>query len=579
MREGEFELAQPTTAATVRERGNKSSKLDRDNEMGYSKMLLGLVLLITLAATSTAQPGTVAPGFTCTTTKATCHSLIDYVSPNTTTISTILSLFQIKRFRDLLGANGLSNSTSIPTRPSKRTRGSESPSLCLCENGTVALVNNISDPNKIDVGQKLWIPLPCSCDEVAGAKVVHYGHVVEAGSSVERIAMTYGTTEDILLKLNGMVNASQLLAGQVLDVPLKEPNPKNQLQRALQPAFLYKPFFSSFHFISPVFFSLLTSVLSAVLSLFSPFSPSILHSSPLSYVLHSSPLSFVDFLVVVGLTVGLGFGLGGLRFVRGFGFWSRRRSGLRFAVGGFAVLSLCRSGCAVGLGCGWVCRGSWVCRGCGCGCGGLRFGLGVVVEPWVWVWLWWLFWSRRGGGAVGVGVVVVVVLVSAWWWSRGSCTSSVNSSSLDYPLLVSNGTYVYTANSCVKCNCDSANNYTSWSTCPAVRCGGTNNLNLGDVATSTTCNKTFCAYAGYTKNTIFTTLSTESTCPAGAPAPSPSGAPSPGAPAPSPSGTPGSNASPGTPGSDASKIGSQGLRLNFLFISIQLIFLCFHLSQ
>jgi hypothetical protein len=143
-----------------------------------------------------------------------------------------------------------------------------------------------------------------------------------------------------------------------------------------------------------------------VLSLFSPFSPSILHNSAISYVLHSSPLSFVDFLVVVGLTVGLGFGLGGLRFVRGFGFWSRRRSGLRFAVGGFAVLSLCRSGCAVGLGCGWVCRGSWVCC-----------GLGL---PWVWVWLWWVaFWSRRGGGAVGVGVVVVVVLVSAWWWSRG----------------------------------------------------------------------------------------------------------------------------------------------------------------
>uniref|UniRef100_A0A2N9HPB1 Transmembrane protein n=1 Tax=Fagus sylvatica TaxID=28930 RepID=A0A2N9HPB1_FAGSY len=202
---------------------------------------------------------------------------------------------------------------------------------------------------------------------------------------------------------------------------------------------LYKPFFSSFHFISPVFFSLLTSVLSAVLSLFSPFSPSILHSSPLSYVLHSSPLSFVDFLVVVGLTVGLGFGLGGLRFVRGFGFWSRRRSGLRFAVGGFAVLSLCRSGCAVGLGFAvglglpWVgfavgvgvvvvgcvlVSAWWWSRGCGCGCGGC-FGLGVVVEPWVWVWLWWLFWSRRGGGAVGVGVVVVVVLVSAWWWSRG----------------------------------------------------------------------------------------------------------------------------------------------------------------
>ncbi len=85
----------------------------------------------------------------------------------------------------------------------------------------MAQVNGIPDPDKILVGQELWIPLPCSCDEVAGTKVVHYGHVVEAGSSVEKIAMTYGTTEDILLQLNGIVNASQLLAGQVLDVPLK----------------------------------------------------------------------------------------------------------------------------------------------------------------------------------------------------------------------------------------------------------------------------------------------------------------------------------------------------------------------
>ena len=133
-----------------------------------------------------------------------------------------------------------------------------------------------------------------------------------------------------------------------------------------------------------------------MLSLFSPFSPSILRSSPLSYVLHSSPLSFVDFLVVVGLTVGLGFGLGELQFVRGFGFWSRRRSGLRFA-----VLSLCRSGCGLISGWAWVCRawarrgfavpgfavgllclsspgvchGSWVCHGFG-----LAVGMGL---PWV----------------------------------------------------------------------------------------------------------------------------------------------------------------------------------------------------
>jgi LysM repeat protein len=74
---------------------------------------------------------------------------------------------------------------------------------------------------KIDVGQKLWIPLPCSCDDVDGVKVVHYGHLVVAGSTVEGIAEQYGTTSATLLSLNQMANASDLKAAQVLDVPLK----------------------------------------------------------------------------------------------------------------------------------------------------------------------------------------------------------------------------------------------------------------------------------------------------------------------------------------------------------------------
>jgi len=84
----------------------------------------------------------------------------------------------------------------------------------------IAAVNNISDVNLIKVGQKLLIPLPCNCDDVDGVKVVHYGHVVEAGSSLELIAQEYGTSTDTLVKLNG-VNDSSLLAGQVLDVPLQ----------------------------------------------------------------------------------------------------------------------------------------------------------------------------------------------------------------------------------------------------------------------------------------------------------------------------------------------------------------------
>lgn len=85
----------------------------------------------------------------------------------------------------------------------------------------IVAANNIPDENKIEIGQKLWIPLPCSCDEVDGEKVVHYAHVVQAGSTVEEIARQFGTNSRTLLSINGMANDSQLMADQSLDVPLK----------------------------------------------------------------------------------------------------------------------------------------------------------------------------------------------------------------------------------------------------------------------------------------------------------------------------------------------------------------------
>ncbi|KAL4616447.1 hypothetical protein ACB092_07G199400 [Castanea dentata] len=345
--------------------------------MGYAKVFVGVLFLFVTLATTSAIKCT-------TTTNSTCRSLIDYVPVNNTVLSAVQSLFQIKRFHDLLGANDFSTST-LPNQTLPANQRIRIPFTCRCVNGTgvsdrapvytvikddglyhiafdifsnlvtyqeIAKVNGIPNPDKIEVGQRLWIPLPCSCDEVEGAKVVHYGHVVESGSSVDQIATVYGTTPAILLNLNGMANASELKAGQVFDVPLK------------------------------------------------------------------------------------------------------------------------------------------------------------------------------------------------------ACNSSVNSSSLDYPLLVANGTYVYTANDCVNCKCSSENNYIlqcgtsglkpskTWSTCPAAQCNGTSSLYLlGNVTTaSTTCNQTTCAYSGFTNKSIFTTLATESTCPA-------------------------------------------GLRWSFHFFSIQLIFLCFHLSQ
>ncbi|PIA46879.1 hypothetical protein AQUCO_01500430v1 [Aquilegia coerulea] len=191
--------------------------------------------------------------FKCTTPRATCESLIDYIPINSTTFSDIKTLFGIKNLRELFGANYLPLTTSPngTVAPKQRIK---IPFPCICNNGTgisnkrpiytvksgdgldfiarsifsnlltyqqIATVNNIKDVNLIEVGQKLVIPLPCSCDDVDGMKVVHYGHVVASGSTVELIANQYDTTEATLLKLNGLASPNDLKADSVLDVPLK----------------------------------------------------------------------------------------------------------------------------------------------------------------------------------------------------------------------------------------------------------------------------------------------------------------------------------------------------------------------
>ncbi|OAY65547.1 Chitin elicitor-binding protein, partial [Ananas comosus] len=87
--------------------------------------------------------------------------------------------------------------------------------------GEIAAANNLSDPNRVAVGQQLYVPLPCSCDAVGGEEVVHYAHAVAAGSSVARIAAEFGTTEETLMRLNGIKDPNGLQAGQILDVPLR----------------------------------------------------------------------------------------------------------------------------------------------------------------------------------------------------------------------------------------------------------------------------------------------------------------------------------------------------------------------
>uniref|UniRef100_A0A0E0IN86 LysM domain-containing protein n=1 Tax=Oryza nivara TaxID=4536 RepID=A0A0E0IN86_ORYNI len=220
--------------------------------MAPPQLVSVLVALLCMVAVSPAGVG--AARFVCNATApraSTCQALVAYAPPNATTLAAVRALFQLRSHRALLASNGLPLSTP-PSAPAPSPLRVRLP--CLCSGGAgatfqrptyriragdtldaiargvfaglvtyqdIAAANNVSDPNKIAVGQELWIPVPCSCDPVAGQPVVHYTYVVPPGASVAAIAQDFATTEATVLALNRMPDAKSLLAGQVLDVPLR----------------------------------------------------------------------------------------------------------------------------------------------------------------------------------------------------------------------------------------------------------------------------------------------------------------------------------------------------------------------
>ncbi|VAI24785.1 unnamed protein product [Triticum turgidum subsp. durum] len=207
-----------------------------------------LLVLLHLAATATAT------NFTCSAPRGTtCDSAIGYRVPNATTYGDLLARFNTTTLAGLLGANGHPLATSPKTRVAAQATV-RIPFRCLCAgNGVgqsdhkpvytvqpqdgldaiarnsfdalvtyqeIATANKIADVNLITIGQKLWIPLPCSCDPVDGAAVFHLAHIVGGGESTSGIAATFGVTEDTLLKLNKIADPKTLQKDQVLDVPL-----------------------------------------------------------------------------------------------------------------------------------------------------------------------------------------------------------------------------------------------------------------------------------------------------------------------------------------------------------------------
>lgn len=211
--------------------------------------LAALLLALLLAAPASAA------NFTCATVGKTCQSAIGYAVPNATTYGELVARFNATTtLTELLGANGLPATTPAST-PLAAKATVRLPFRCRCgSNGVgqsdggpfyvvypldgldhiarevfggfvtyqeIATANNITNVNLIVIGQKLRIPLPCTCDQVDGADVMHFAYSVAKGDDPPGIAARFGVTETTLLSVNKITDPkTSLQQGQILDVPL-----------------------------------------------------------------------------------------------------------------------------------------------------------------------------------------------------------------------------------------------------------------------------------------------------------------------------------------------------------------------
>ncbi|KAI4328682.1 hypothetical protein L6164_021017 [Bauhinia variegata] len=224
--------------------------------MEFFRRTLFLVVICALAAASNAQyEVSTDRKFKCSTEGATCLALVDY-RPASGTYGGIQTLFNIRELRDIQGVNLQLKDTISPndqviplgviripfTRKCQDALGTSinGPFYKIQSDETLEHIgkvvfsnivkwpqiqkaNNISDPFNISMGQELRIPLPCSCDQVEGTMLVHYGRVFQniSTSYLEEMAQTAGIAVETMKDLNGILDESQIQAGEIYDVPLK----------------------------------------------------------------------------------------------------------------------------------------------------------------------------------------------------------------------------------------------------------------------------------------------------------------------------------------------------------------------
>ncbi|XP_078446173.1 chitin elicitor-binding protein-like [Wolffia australiana] len=192
-------------------------------------------------------------GFRCTLRRS-CQAFAGYMPQKETTYESIAALFGVNSIYDLYGANGINETTPTSTKVTANTTV-RVPFACACNNGTgisskgpvyllkegdslekiagetfsglvtaqqIAAANSIVNASSVvKPGERVSIPLPCSCGTEEVEEPVHLAHVVREKTSLAEISSMYLVSQASLLSLNNVSDHSSLAAGQLLDVPLQ----------------------------------------------------------------------------------------------------------------------------------------------------------------------------------------------------------------------------------------------------------------------------------------------------------------------------------------------------------------------
>jgi LysM repeat protein len=118
--------------------------------------------------------------------------------------------------------------------PSSETPGSSEPVTYVVQGGDtlfrisqrynvsiedIVTANNLQNPNRLDIGQTLIIPvggLPSQPGQPATGEIIH---TVQAGENLFRIGLRYGFTVDALVTYNNIANPNRLDVGQQIRIP------------------------------------------------------------------------------------------------------------------------------------------------------------------------------------------------------------------------------------------------------------------------------------------------------------------------------------------------------------------------